>query len=118
MPDLGGLLSVILSVVAIASAAGLALMRANQATLRETNTDLRNQIGDIKAARAEEQAEHAKFRAEAQARIAQLESDNAAYQRVVTGEVHWVALGTRLEDAIALLTAIKEYVSRWKKDGQ
>jgi hypothetical protein len=113
---LGPVLSAALSLITLATFTGLALQRSVVTRLREQLQDADAEVARVKASRAEDQAEAAEFRAEAQTRIAQLESDNAALQRVVTGEVHWVALGTRLEDAIALLTAIKEYITRRMKD--
>jgi hypothetical protein len=116
LEHLGALFSTAMSLVALATFTGLALQRSTVTRLREQLQDADAEVARIKASRAEDQAEAAEFRADTETRIAQLEADNAALQRVVTGEVHWVALGQRLEDAIALLTAIKEYVSRWKKD--
>lgn len=114
--DLGGLLSAALAIVSIATLAGLGLLRGTVTNLREQLRDEREARASDRAQRDDDERENLKFRTEAQTRIAQLEADNAALQRVVTGEVHWVALGTRLEDAIALLTAIKEYITRRMKD--
>jgi hypothetical protein len=115
--DLGGLLSTALAIVSIATLAGLGLMRGTVTNLREQLRDERDARAADRAQKADDEADHLKFKAESETRIAQLESDNAALQRVVTGEVHWVALGQRLEDAIALLTAIRNYVSGRPKDG-
>jgi hypothetical protein len=111
--DASGWFSLILAIGGVASFVGLALMRTNQTTLRETNNDLRSQLGDIKAARAEEQAECAKQHAEDQARIAELENENTALGRVVTGEVHLVAIAQRIEDLFML---IKDYIAGRSKD--
>lgn len=116
LEHLGGLLSIFLGVLTVASASAVALMRANQSTLRESNEDLRNRLADVTAARAEEKAECAKQHAEDQARIVELETENTALGRVVTGEVHWVALGQRMEDLYALVTALRDYVTRLMKE--
>lgn len=121
--DLGGLLSTALAIVSIATLAGLGLLRGTVTNLREQLRDEREARAADRAQKVDDEAEHVKERAEwtaktatKDARIAELEADNAALGRVVTGEVHLVSLSQRLEDLIALVTALKEYVTRLLKD--
>lgn len=115
--DLGGLLSTALAIVAIATLAGLGLLRGTVTNLREQLRDERDARAADRQQRADDEVDHAKFKAETETRIAQLEADNSALQRVVTGEVHWVAISDRLEDAIKLLTAIKNALMKNRGGG-
>lgn len=85
--DLGTLLSTALAVVALATAAGLGLMRG-------TVTNLREQLADTRASNAEMRQERAEDRAE----IATLHTQLDALGKVVTGEVHWLAISDLLDE--------------------
>ncbi len=103
--DLGGLLSTALAIVAIATLAGLGLLRGTVTNLREQLKDEREARESDRRQRADDEIEHAKFKADAEARIATLEADIAAYKRLVTGETHWTAIEQRIEDMITMLTS-------------
>jgi hypothetical protein len=106
--ELGELLSAALAIVTIATLAGLGLMRGTVTNLRELLSDERAASAAAKAKRIEEDAEHVKYKAEAEAQIEQLRQDHSALARVVTGEAHLVAILDLLEEAIRLLTEMKD----------
>lgn len=83
---MGDLLNTALGVVAIATLAGLGLLRGTVTNLRERLGDSREEVVDLTRKRDADQA-----------RITVLEADLAALTRVVTGEVHWVALEQKLD---------------------
>lgn len=117
--DLPNLLSTALAVVSIATLAGLGLLRGTVTNLREQLRDAREETSAIRESRAEEQQAASKAQVEANiliaqmksdydrqiaelksdsaSKIAQLTADLNALKRVVTGEVHWVALGQTLD---------------------
>ena len=103
--DLGELLSTALAIVTIATLAGLGLLRGTVTNLREQLKDERDARAADRQQRADDEIDHAKYKAETDARIATLEADNAAYKRLVTGETHWTAIEQRVEDMIAMLTS-------------
>lgn len=73
-------------IIALGSFAGLALQRGIVVGLREQVGDQKTRIDFLETERAEDKAT-----------IARQTSDIAALQRVVTGEVHWVAISDLLE---------------------
>lgn len=73
-------------IIALATAAGLGLQRGVVTNLREQLNDARSEITDLKTNRTETAADNAR-----------LKSDLSALQRVVTGEVHWLALNDLLD---------------------
>jgi capsule polysaccharide export protein KpsE/RkpR len=106
--ELGELLSAALAIITIATLTGAGLMRGTVIDLREKLVDADAEVARIKAARAEDNAEHAEFKAKADALITQLQADHSALARVVTGEAHLVAILDLLEEAIRLLTELKD----------
>ena len=78
-------LNAALAIVSIATLAGLGLLRGTVTNLREQLNDERAHSKALKERRDEDAL-----------KIQTLEADFAALQRVVTGEVHWVALGDLL----------------------
>lgn len=84
---MGDLLNTGLAVVAIATLAGLGLMRG-------IITNLREQLKDAR----EETASHRLARTEYEKKITDLESKVAVLTSTVTGEVHWVALEGKFDD--------------------
>lgn len=96
---LGSLLSVGLAIISIATLAGLALMRTNLVTLRESLADARGEIDDkdrrLKGIEADRD---------------RIKTDLAALTRVVTGEAHWVAIGRKLDNHH------REAMAHWRTD--
>lgn len=101
--DLGGLLSTALAIVAIATLAGLGLLRGTVTNLREQLKDEREARAADRQQKADDDIENAKYRADTTAQLARQDAEIAGLQRIVTGEVHWVAIEQRIEDAIAML---------------
>lgn len=85
--DLGSLLTTALGVLAIATAAGLGLMRGTVTNLRESLADSRADNADLRA----RQAEH-------KTKIDQQATQLEALGKVVTGEVHWMAISGLLDE--------------------
>ena len=84
---MGDMLNTALAVVAIATLAGLGLMRGTVTGLRENLKDCR-----------EEAAETRRKLEVAEAENSRLQSDLAALSRVVTGEAHITALGQEVSE--------------------
>lgn len=91
--DLGNLLSTAMGVMALASLAGVGLMRGTVTALRENLDDARKDNADVDRRLAIE----TRAREAAQAEVAQLRVELGALGRVVTGEAHWVAIGQTLD---------------------
>lgn len=91
-------LTPVLFVVVLIASGAAGAMFISLRTLRESNEDLRNRVGDIEKERADLRADVA----DKDGRIRVLES-------VVTGEVHWAALTDQLE------AHHKFAVERWDK---
>jgi chromosome segregation ATPase len=106
--DFSSLLSTALSIVAVATLAGLGLLRGTVTTLRENLRDARDEIND-KERRLNEALSRL---AEAETKIKTQASDLDALARVVTGEAHWVALGQRLEEHHDLAVQIYEEMKK------
>jgi hypothetical protein len=94
MHGVGDLLTTALSVLSLATLAGLGLLRGTVVNLREQLKDSREETAALRATRADDQAE----RAEDHAKIARLSADLEAVGRVARGEAHWVAIGHQLEE--------------------
>lgn len=101
MDQLGGILTAVLTVTTIIGTAFAGLQRANVQNLRESNKDLRDARDDLE-----------KERDKLKVTVDQQASDIAALGRVVTGEVHLVALGDRLDEHHA---EARDY---WHRDEQ
>lgn len=87
MEDFMRLLTVALAIVSIATLAGLGLLRGVVTGLRENLKDARDEIAD-KDRRL----------SAAEATVVRLTNDLDALGRVVTGEAHWVAIGSKLDE--------------------
>lgn len=94
MGDLGSMIQTALSIVAIASLAGLGLMRGTVTNLRENLKDAREEIVDKERRLTEAEAEIVKLNALGLAQ----HNDLQALGRVVTGEAHWKAIGKQLDE--------------------
>lgn len=87
MDSIGNLLALALAIVSIATLAGLGLQRGTVTNLREQLKDAREEIAALKTGRTEDRAA-----------TEVLKNDLSALQRVVTGEVHWLAIGHQMDD--------------------
>jgi hypothetical protein len=97
--DFSALLSTALSIMAIASLAGLGLTRGRILNLQESLKEARADTEAIRASRADEREERARekleeaaARADLEARVVQLAADLDTLGRTVTGEAHLVAI--------------------------
>lgn len=104
--NLGHLIQTALGVFAIASLAGLGLMRTTVTNLRENLKDAREEIGDKDRRLSAAEAEIVKLNARATSQA----NDLNALGRVVTGEAHWVAIGQKLDEHHS------EAVTHWSVD--
>lgn len=93
MGDLGGTLSTALALVSVATLAGLGLMRGSLTSLRETVADLRGEVADKDRHLADKDQRIELL----DRRCTELQHDLDALGRVVTGEVHWKAIATVLD---------------------
>lgn len=95
--------------LAVAAAAWMGVRSADRKILQERLTEERQNGANERQKRealevefdkfkASAKAELATVKADAAAEIATLTADRDALQRVVTGEVHWVALGQHLDE--------------------
>lgn len=104
--DFGQLLSSGSTLVALLACAWVGMQTGRLTNLKNRGEDLAEQLGDARS-----QIEDLKAgRSEDKATIAQQASDIAALQRVVTGEVHWLALGDTLDHHHQLAE------KHWKRD--
>lgn len=85
-------LSTALAVVSIATLAGLGLMRGTVISLRERVGDLTSENKNLKEGRVEELKE-----------ITDLKTSLTALTGVVTGEIHWVAIGEQIKEILRIL---------------
>jgi hypothetical protein len=85
--DWQNVLGVAATIFALASAAGLGLMRGTLTTLRSSNDDLRNRVSDLEKDRVEKTAE-----------LAEVRSENRTLKAMVTGRVEWTAISDQLEE--------------------
>lgn len=93
--DIGSLLTTALSIISIATLAGLGLLRGTVTNLRESLKDAREDIADKDRRHFDDENT-----------IHRQKSDLEALARVVTGEAHWVALGDKMDKIEADLLAI------------
>lgn len=75
------------AILALATTAGMGLQWGALKALRDVRDDQSKEITLLKSQREEDKAE-----------ISKLKSDLSALSRVVTGEIHWKALGEQLDD--------------------
>ncbi len=76
--DLGALLTTVFGITTVIAAGLAGLVYGAQRTLRESNSDLRNRVGDLE-----------KDRAERDAKIAELTALYETAKQIATGEVQW-----------------------------
>lgn len=88
MPDLAGLVNVVFPVFTIAALAACALLYSVQTTLRANNGDLKERVGILEA---EQKLDHEKIAAQAK-QITAHQSEIETFSKIVTGEVHLVAI--------------------------
>lgn len=98
--NLSDILSLALAIVAVSTLAGYGLLRGSVQNLRE-------QLKDEREARSSLSARHDALRTEA----TDLRGKVKVLESIVTGEVHWVALGDKLDEHH------KEATEYWTKAG-
>jgi len=90
---LGATLNAALAVVAIATLAGLGLMRGTVTGLRENLSEARAEIGDKERRLKDAEAEIIKLKAQTRSQAHDLD----AVGRLVRGESYWTELGDKLD---------------------
>jgi hypothetical protein len=102
--SLGSFLQVALTVLTLASLAGLGLMRGTVTNLRETLRDAREEVADKDRRYTADLADKDRRLTEAEAEIIRLRAkinsqakDIDAYGRLVRGETYWSELGEKLD---------------------
>ena len=86
------------TMLVLASATGLGLMKGSLSNLRSSNDDLRARVGDLEKDRVEKTAE-----------LAAVRSENRTLKAMVTGKVEWTAISDQLEDHH------RESLGAWKR---
>jgi hypothetical protein len=104
--DWQNVLGVAATVFALASAAGLGLMRGTLGNLRASNTDLRERVTDLEKERAED---HSKITA-LEGKVAAAEDREHYLQSIVQGRVEWTAISDQLEDVHRILVLVQRKV--------
>ena len=104
--NLGDLISTGLGVLALASLAGVGLMRGTVSNLRDTLADLRKDLEDTDRRLALEKA----AREAAEEKVTQRDGELAALVKNLTGDTHWVAIGNTLDQHHA------EAMQHWTTD--
>ena len=115
--SLGSFLQVALTVLTLASLAGLGLMRGTVTNLRENLNDARAEIADKDRRHAEDSADKDERIRDAEAEIIRLKAqvnsqahDLEAVGRLVRGESYWDELGEKLDKHHS------EAVTHWQHD--
>lgn len=90
--DVNSLLTTALSIISIATLAGLGLLRGTVTNLRENLKDARGDVADKDRRHLEDEAI-----------IARQKADLDALARVVTGEAHWVAIQDKMDELTTLI---------------
>lgn len=126
--QIGSSISIALTILSVASIAGIGLQRGRVVNARELLREEREDHDRTRLRLNNAEVDHAKEMADAKAElsakdaeISSLGTEIVALQRVVTGEAHLVAIGDRIEDAIVILKAIRAEQRRTKAgedDGQ
>jgi hypothetical protein len=94
MDDFMRLLTLVLTVVTIATACGLGLQRGRIASLQSQLDDSRKEIAD----KDRRLSDAERSGTEQAAEMGRLRTDLGALGRVVTGEAHWTAIGHKLDE--------------------
>ena len=85
--DWQNILGAAATMLVLASATGLGLMRGSLGNLRASNDDLRDRVSDLEKDRVEKTAE-----------LADVRSENRTLKAMVTGKVEWTAISDQLEE--------------------
>ena len=93
MNDLGNFLQVALTVLTLASLAGLGLMRGTVTNLRENLKDAREEISDKDRRLTAAETQIIQLNAKVKSQTHDIE----AYGRLVRGESYWTELGEKLD---------------------
>lgn len=102
--DWQNVLGVAATIFALASAAGLGLMRGTLGNLRASNEDLRKRVSDLEAERERNQLEKAEMRGE----ITRLQDHEGYLQTMIQGRVEWTAISDQLEEVHRLVVLISQ----------
>lgn len=109
MPDISTLLGLAVAAGVIATAAWAGIRSSDRNILQKRLDEEREESANQRAIRedvevrfakyqADKEAEFAKYKAETETTIATQAADLAVWQRTVTGEAHWVALGHQVDE--------------------
>lgn len=98
--DVGNLLNIVLAASTIGVALVAGLSYGSRKALRESNSDLRDRVSDLEKANTLMRVELAQLKAHSEAEMADLRAKNETLRGLVTGEVHWSALGESMDQLI------------------
>lgn len=104
--DWQNVLGVAATLFALASAAGLGLMRGTLGNLRASNTDLRDRVTDLEKLRGEDRQKITLL----EGKVKASEEREHYLQSLVQGRVDWTAISDQLEDVHRIVVRIDKKV--------
>lgn len=102
--DWQNILGVAATIFALASAAGLGLMRGTLGNLRASNDDLRKRVSDLEAERERNKVE----KVDLQSQITRLQDHEEYLQSVVRDRANYEAISTLLEEVLRVVLRIEK----------
>ena len=104
--DWQNVLGVAATIFALASAAGLGLMRGTLGNLRAHNDDLRKRVSDLEAAQERDKVE----KLDLQNQITRLQDHEQYLQSVVRDRANYEIISTQVEDIHKIVVRIEKHV--------